>query len=392
LPLSDQELDKLLQSLQFTIRLHPEDGPQSFSSFADLNDFYHRELQFCNTLGSHPSHDFFQRVVAAISEAKSSSKIDDARMVLEDLRKALPSKTSLAGHIVYSQTRLGQFLKSLKEEGPQLYHGATEYLKSQMDFKAGQHQFLQFQGAIRTALILNPRWMRDLDFAEGNAVETLREKAQSLLSEVIGRSTSLKTELKQCQDEQTAALRKLITDSTDELNSLNKEWRNSLREMEDTYREKLRLEQPTEYWRGLETRYEMKGRIGVLFATLLVVGFWWSAQRLVYNPPAAWSGASLTPAGVKSAILLAVSISAVAYLLHLTVRLSTSSYHLARDARERLQLTYMFLALLKDGKVTDKEREIVFTALFSRSDTGLLKDGTPAMPGPFGSLAEFFRK
>ena len=41
-------------------------------------------------------------------------------------------------------------------------------------------------------------------------------------------------------------------------------------------------------------------------------------------------------------------------------------------------------ALLKDGAVSDKERELVLSALFSRSDTGLLKgDSSPEMPSVY---------
>ena len=63
------------------------------------------------------------------------------------------------------------------------------------------------------------------------------------------------------------------------------------------------------------------------------------------------------------------------------MKLATSSYHLARGARERYQLTYIFLALIKENAMEQKDREIVLTALFSRSDTGLLKhDASPSFP------------
>ena len=58
-----------------------------------------------------------------------------------------------------------------------------------------------------------------------------------------------------------------------------------------------------------------------------------------------------------------------------------SSYHLARDAKEREQLTYFYLSLINEKAVTDSERELVITSLFSRSDTGLLKgDSSPEIP------------
>jgi hypothetical protein len=58
-----------------------------------------------------------------------------------------------------------------------------------------------------------------------------------------------------------------------------------------------------------------------------------------------------------------------------------SSLHLSRDAKEREQLTYFYLALIQENAVTDAERELVLRSLFSRSNTGLVKgDDAPEIP------------
>ena len=58
-----------------------------------------------------------------------------------------------------------------------------------------------------------------------------------------------------------------------------------------------------------------------------------------------------------------------------------SSFHLARDAEEREQLTYVYLSLIKDSAVDEKEKSLIMQSLFSRAETGLLKgDSGPAMP------------
>ena len=59
-----------------------------------------------------------------------------------------------------------------------------------------------------------------------------------------------------------------------------------------------------------------------------------------------------------------------------------SNYHLARDAEEREKLTYLYISIRNNSEVSEEEKKIVFQALFSRSDTGLLKeDSSPTMPG-----------
>ena len=84
---------------------------------------------------------------------------------------------------------------------------------------------------------------------------------------------------------------------------------------------------------------------------------------------------------VRTTAMLTVITSVSIYGLRVAVKLTMSSYHLARDARERKQLTYFYLSLINEKAVTDKERELIMTSLFSRADTGLLKGySSPEMP------------
>lgn len=47
------------------------------------------------------------------------------------------------------------------------------------------------------------------------------------------------------------------------------------------------------------------------------------------------------------------------YIVHFLAKFSVSSYHLARDAEERKQLTYVYLSLLEKGAVSTEQQEIV---------------------------------
>ncbi|MFH4043602.1 DUF6161 domain-containing protein, partial [Acinetobacter baumannii] len=48
---------------------------------------------------------------------------------------------------------------------------------------------------------------------------------------------------------------------------------------------------------------------------------------------------------LQGTVLLAVIISAFVFLIRMLSRLAFSSFHLQRDAEERQQLTYVYLAL-----------------------------------------------
>ena len=74
-------------------------------------------------------------------------------------------------------------------------------------------------------------------------------------------------------------------------------------------------------------------------------------------------------------------LSLLAYGIKILARLTFSSYHLSRDSEEREQLTHFYLALKKDASVSDGDRQLILQSLFSRADSGLLKeDSSPTMP------------
>jgi hypothetical protein len=84
---------------------------------------------------------------------------------------------------------------------------------------------------------------------------------------------------------------------------------------------------------------------------------------------------------IKWTILYITLISFIAYCIRALTKVMFSSFHLARDCEERYTLTYFYLSLLKDTKVDEQDRQLIMQSLFSRAETGLLKDdSSPTMP------------
>lgn len=81
----------------------------------------------------------------------------------------------------------------------------------------------------------------------------------------------------------------------------------------------------------------------------------------------------------------------MAFAIRAVTKVMFSSFHLARDCEERHTLTYFYLSLLKDSKVDTEDKKLIMQALFSRAETGLLKDdGAPTMPNDF--IGKFMNK
>ena len=163
--------------------------------------------------------------------------------------------------------------------------------------------------------------------------------------------------------------------------------------LEEAYSKKLQLEGPAQHWKNL-SRFYLGWGWGLLALSLVLGGgaiaalIWLLVQAdtiVIFNED------KLSLSTIRASLILIAATSMAGYLLHLFTKLAISCFHLSRDYRERFQLTNVFLAFWRDGdvKCDDQVKQIVMQALFSRSDTGLLKgEHSFKMPG----VADLMRK
>lgn len=169
-------------------------------------------------------------------------------------------------------------------------------------------------------------------------------------------------------------------------NSLNS-WNDKFSDLENTYEENLRLSKPAVYWKKSAARYAKHGYVWCFMLTVsLILGLF-----LFHDFFVTWLQGEEIPIGLQSVqglILFGTVATVYAFFVRVLSRLVFSSFHLMRDAEEREQLAYLYLALSNEGNVDEKSRQIVLQALFSRSETGLLAgDHGPTMPGFIDGLS-----
>ena len=174
-------------------------------------------------------------------------------------------------------------------------------------------------------------------------------------------------------------------------NTKNEQWLNffdpavkKIADLEETYKEKLKLEEPAKYWNKRAQCLNMQGWITFAIIIIFVGLICWTLGEILCKTPetiyASWF-ANDKSAAIKWAIVYATLISFMAFVIRALSKFMFSSFHLARDCEERHTLTYFYLALLKDSEIKDSERQLIMQSLFSRADTGLLKeDSAPTMP------------
>ncbi|RHX84693.1 hypothetical protein DLM75_21985 [Leptospira stimsonii] len=70
-----------------------------------------------------------------------------------------------------------------------------------------------------------------------------------------------------------------------------------------------------------------------------------------------------------------------------------SNYHLSVDAKERFQLSHVYLSMLKEEALHKEDRNLVLQARFGRADSGLLQgDSSPTLPVDLSILKSYMGK
>lgn len=221
-----------------------------------------------------------------------------------------------------------------------------------------------------------------------NIDKTANEYENSLTTHIkktIKDYEQYKANLDQFQQRSEDSLSQWMITHKGEFEGFHKESIEKISALENQYAELLKLKEPVEYWKekaeGLrKTAYWAFGATG--FCTLLLAFF---IYRLLWHTPEGLLESLFDgdrTAAIRWSIVFVIFISLFFIIIRAIMKFMFSNFHLARDAEEREKLTYLYLALISNGQFNEDERKIVMQSLFSRSDTGLLKeDSSPTMPG-----------
>lgn len=233
-----------------------------------------------------------------------------------------------------------------------------------------------------------------------NVMAIQQQELNSEIKRANTQFTELNTNYTKAFHEQEERIKSITAQTNEQFDTLNSkateyftERDKRCQELEKLYDEKLKLEAPAKYWDNMKKSYQWNGGIwfaaSIVIAVLIIVGL----VILLVSIPDLFSEDSHWMDVFKNSAIITIITSVAIYILRITVKMAMSSFHLARDAKERHNLSYFYLALINDNAITDKERALVINALFSRSDSGLLKnDSGPTMSGNVMDLVETVTK
>ena len=272
------------------------------------------------------------------------------------------------------------------ECGNQFVDFSIRYLKNDSTTQQNKGQLMAYEIAMQEeSQILRRR------NAEKKSLSRLRSELLKKNEELIRSSNTFRIELENWKAKFTEENESALTQTVDSFESSCERKINRFEsflkdstartgELEKIYEEKLRLAKPAAYWRKQAFWLWWQGfcwLIGLFLVTLFSV-------LKVHEVLLKWTEAKKLPVELSSlqgAVFFAVLVSLLAFLIRALSKFSTSAFHLHRDANEREQLTYLYLALGNETEFDEESRRIILQSLFSRADSGLLtKDTSPTMP------------
>ncbi len=394
----EHRLDPIIRELGFEIPLLPGKRTKKIHSFDQFEAFVGHEVSYWQNFREDRLVEIHRQFEVAAAKLKEAGRTPEPSQQTARLKETV----SLLGNtaLVFSESPFGAHIQRMKGIAMKAASAAYDFHRARIE--PGNINNPHYVTGLVCTVIRErgPRISQLKPDSERDAYEKLSAEIQKTHDETTARFRqaeeqalelidATKADLDTFSKDTKESLTKHLGSKKEELDKIQADWQKRMDETNTLYRETIRLKKPAEYWDKLCTDYEKKGRTWMRWAGALLALIAVPVAAIIYSPPA-WildQKVVLSASGIKLTILTAVVVSLLVYFFHLFVKLSMSAYHLSRDAKERYQLTHVYLSLIDEKAVEPSEREIVLQSLFSRADTGLLKgDSSPTLPGTIGSL------
>jgi hypothetical protein len=377
-----------------------------------IQEFVRQQIEGFTTIGekklptvARNSINYFSQVLKAVEQFSiSNEKFDQNNYSYAE--RALQSSLGINGNyypFLFNCPET-EFLIKIQDKFPSSYEGAYHYFIGNYFYQSKDgfigymlaHNFNKSLDENKTSLDIDKKLIQE----NKKFYEKYLSESESQLSDFLKNSKVLYDKHVADMDSFKTEKETLFTDwfgksselfaqffknSNESYEATIQASNEKIKRLENTYEELLRLKKPAEYWatraaelkkQGWRSLYWLIGLVVLTAALLFCLLFITPDEMLV----------TIFSDDKSKAIRWSIVFVAFLYVLIYGIRtlnkVTFSSFHLARDAEERYQLTHVYLALINEKAMEKEDRMLVMQSLFSRADTGLLKeDSSPSMPG-----------
>lgn len=402
--IAESDINELLNSVSVTINYPHLDYSISLNGLSSVYQFVLSQVKGWNQLENLPneleeSKKFFEKINRQIVSSEpyfQGNQENVFRNHWNNIKTELSSSTiSGRGQNIFTYNSPETiFLLDVFKDKPQFISGALDYISQRnigniqdKNYLSGIITAYEFKNQDNTSILQRRNQeKKSLGSIRTQFQEHLNE-SESHLNDFLKRTQDNLNEhfeiINELKIDREKAYNDWFSKTEDDFNIFYDLSKQNIIDNENLYREKLRLEAPADYWKKRGKTLKNDGQKFLIWLIILIVFAANGLFILLFQIP---DGMLLKVfddkvTAIKWSIILVTMISLLAYGIKILARLTFSSYHLSRDAEEREQLTHFYLALKQDTSVSDNDRQLILQSLFSRADSGLLKeDSSPTMP------------
>lgn len=401
-----KEINKLLKSntakeindLSFTLRFPIANFENTYELFS-LSKYVNEQVKKWDEFGTIPnklleSRNYFATIQTRIEQLIENLKNDIS--ISANIRELQFSISNSTERIIPADSSEVSFLLSVFKESSLSFDGAFDFFLGRANYSSfsnGQY----FQGVIMAVLYKtkeSPAINRT--FHERNSFNSLKNRVEKYVTEsnkdlkkLFEDGEDKITNLVETFDDMTKTnqekLNKWFSLNQTTARELSKDVNEERKNIEQTYKELLQLQAPAQHWKETSKTLLDEGHMFMraLFALIAIGGI--SLYFLLWKTPESMFASFFNEdkvAAIRWSIVFITFISLIFFGIQSLRKAMFSSFHLARDAQEREKLTMYYLSLIKEGAIVDDDKKLILQSLFSRADSGLLKDdSSPTMPG-----------
>ena len=291
---------------------------------------------------------------------------------------------------INSSTELAKMFKHFNQKDSYFFYGFDNALNSTNQSVnyynySSWHEGFYFGMEYKQAISSIEKYVQQYNMTYSEAVKEAEKEIANLLEKTTTLFHDQELRVKDLWENNKIELEKQKEDLTNYVNQKQI----IMTDLEKTYGEKLSLSKPADYWLKMSKSYRKGGYGWLITSAIIAIAIITMLTIMIIKVPTLFTNNIYWLDIVKNTALLTVITGVAIYILRITVKLSMSSFHLSRDAKEREQLTYFYLSLIKNAAITERERALIINSLFSRSDTGLLKgDAAPSMASNISDLLD----
>ncbi|NII81197.1 DUF6161 domain-containing protein [Pedobacter sp. SG908] len=391
---NNQEIELSFPSVDFK---NTFTGLPSFANYLYGQLEKYQKLEIPENSNLKKSHRFFESAIA-VTEGFLRDKT-----IIEDSSTLDAYWLQVSGNFQQNGNKLifpadsveTEFILSLEAFNTNTAMGAFRYLTKSNDSNFSSFDVLNGYLLAYELRMRDHRTIKDLIAKERKTISNLKnefakaipQSEYDLNEHLIKTEASVKGYFNEVEAYKTDK-EKLFADwfinTKGDFESFNTYSESKISELEETYNQKLKLEEPALYWkeRGNDLKKQGHWMLGITLILVLISVA--SLASILFKTPTDLYSSFFSgdkSAAIRWSIIYITILSFIAFTVKQLSKVMFSSYHLARDCQERYTLTYFYLSLLKNSAVAPEQQQLIIQSLFSRAESGLLKDdGSPTMP------------